>query len=161
MRKVLTFLIPTIIVLGIMVLGFLGITAIKSFNKPEQPLQGISAIEASQSTSTAAMEGGAAFGSEQIREVATTTPLGVAPSGDARIGAVILDSVVITSSTPYSLIIKNATSTTDISSTTVAVINNNSSDAVAGTYPLGIVMDRGLILQFENGFYGSYVISWK
>uniref|UniRef100_A0A6H1ZSI8 Uncharacterized protein n=1 Tax=viral metagenome TaxID=1070528 RepID=A0A6H1ZSI8_9ZZZZ len=127
----------------------------------EQPLEGISSIEASQSTSTAAMEGGAAFSSEQIREIATTTPLGVAPSGDARVGAVILDSVVITSSTPYSLIIKNATSTTDISSTTVAVINNNSSDAVAGTYPLGIVLDRGLILQFESGFYGSYVISWK
>ena len=74
----------------------------------------------------------------------------------------IFGSVVVASTTGViptaTLLIKNATSTSDVSSTTLASF---SGQPVAGTYTFDMVAPRGIIIETGAGFNGSYVLTWK
>lgn len=73
----------------------------------------------------------------------------------------VLGSVIISSSTPSlpttaTMRFMNATSTTDVSSTTIANFGYQTS---AGTYTFDAAFSRGLIVETGAGFDGSYVIT--
>lgn len=109
---------------------------------------------------------GKVYATQDFVTVVTTTPPTETPTGDANIGAFVLGSVTITSTTPGSLAIHNATSTTDKASTTVAHFDNDGSDIAAGTYEFNALMDRGIMFEFvpEGGtanFTGAYTITWR
>lgn len=135
-------------------------TEVQNFQKEDQ-FGSISKGSEQYSTSTEAMEGGSAFGAQSHRILASTTPFGMPRVGDARMTDIVFGSVTITSSTPGKLIIRNATSTTDLGSTTVATLYNNGNDIDEGTYVFDAVLDRGLAIDIANGFFGSYIITWR
>ena len=70
----------------------------------------------------------------------------------------VLGSIVIASSSPTAIRIWNATSTTDVASTTVVTIPGS---AANGTYTYDAVFDRGLSVQLISGFNGSYNITTR
>lgn len=75
----------------------------------------------------------------------------------------ILGSVIIASTTPTSsigsvMLLKNATSTTDISSTTIAVVGYTTSPQ---NFPYNMSFSRGLIVEAGTGFNGVYTITTK
>ncbi len=69
-----------------------------------------------------------------------------------------LGSVIVASSSATTFKVWNATSTTDVASTTpvqfVASPDN-------GTYIFDAVFDRGIIVETISGFDGSYTITWR
>ena len=77
-------------------------------------------------------------------------------------GSTILESVTVVSTTPFSLEIVNATTTTGTSyngaSSTVAVLP---ADLPQGTYEFNTWLDKGLVLQFQNGFCGDYIFTYR
>lgn len=155
MKKITAITIGGLIAL-VIIMGFIWHN---SRDAPE-PLGSVQQASEYHSTSSVAMESGAAFGARIERIIATTTPFGDTIMGDARLTPITLGSVVVSSSTTGTLIIHNATSTVDISSTTVAIFDNDSNTTI-GTYVFDIVLDRGLVLDFSSGFWGSYVITWR
>ena len=159
MKNIWSIIVPAAIIIGLMVAGYFIISGMKSEIK--EPIGSVQRGGEYHATSTADMEGGAAFGSQIRRQLASTTPIGSAIVGDESLPAPILGSVIIKSSTPYSLTIRNATSTTDKASTTVAILDNADGNVTVGTYVFDLIMDRGIALDFESGFDGSYIITWR
>lgn len=71
----------------------------------------------------------------------------------------VLGSIVVASTTSTSdFRIWNATSTTDIASTTLVYLPIS---AGAGTYIYDVVCSRGLIIDTPTGFTGSYTITYR
>lgn len=73
----------------------------------------------------------------------------------------ILGSVVVASSSPTGILrIKDATSTTDIASTTVTTF---ATSTVAGTYTFDVALKRGLVLEGSSNstFNGDFVVTWR
>ena len=66
--------------------------------------------------------------------------------------------ITVASSSAATLTVKNATSTTDIASTTIAVLRAGIAE---GTYQFDAVMTRGLIIDVPVGFHGDYVIGYR
>ncbi|MES2224144.1 MAG: hypothetical protein V4469_04405 [Patescibacteria group bacterium] len=70
-----------------------------------------------------------------------------------------LGSVVITSATAGAIFtIKNATSTIDPASTTLATFT---AGALGGTYTFDAAFDRGLIVQMNSAIVASTTITWR
>ncbi len=75
----------------------------------------------------------------------------------------IIGSVLISSTTPASsigavLILKNATSTTDVSSTTIGIVGYTTTPL---NLPVNVSFTRGLIVEAGAGFNGVYTITYK
>ncbi len=75
----------------------------------------------------------------------------------------ILGSVLLASTTPTQaataiMTFKDATSTTDISSSTIAVVGSNTA---TGNFPYNIAFSRGLIVEVGVGHAGGYTITSK
>ena len=92
---------------------------------------------------------------------ATTTDSGeagrhlVARSSGA---ACALGSVTVASSSGTTFEVWNATSTTDIASTSLLRLK---ASVAEGTYTLGAACPRGLIIAAPTGFNGSYVTTYR
>lgn len=69
-----------------------------------------------------------------------------------------LGSVIIASTSAQAITIKNATSTTDTASTTLAYFPANTA---AGTYTFEAACTRGLAVQPVAGFNGFYIITYR
>lgn len=77
----------------------------------------------------------------------------------SNVGGCELGSVVIASTTATAgITLKNATSTTDVSSTTIVAFPAN---AAAGTYTFDIACPRGLIVETPTGFSGQFVVTYR
>ncbi|MEA3431447.1 MAG: hypothetical protein U9R01_02035 [candidate division WOR-3 bacterium] len=158
------YITPSVIIIALIVglgaLGYFTITGIKTeFTEPEMPVGSVNIANEYHATSTAEMNGGSAWTAREQRIVATTTPSGTAVSGNARVTPVILGSVIIASSSIDHLTIRNATSSTDIASTTIAVFDNDNN--AEGTYVFDIALDRGLVLDFGSAYDGSAIITYR
>lgn len=70
----------------------------------------------------------------------------------------VLGSVVITGAVAGSMRFMNATSTTDVSSTTLVVFP---SSTAAGTYTFDLVAPRGLILETTTSLLPTTTITWR
>lgn len=70
----------------------------------------------------------------------------------------VLGSVVITGAVAGPMRFMNATSTTDVSSTTIAVFPNSTA---AGTYTFDLVVTRGLILETTASLLPTTTITWR
>ena len=79
-------------------------------------------------------------------------------SGNSNLLPSTLGSIIVASSSATSFTIWNATSTTDVSSTTVAVIK---ASVAEGTYTFDTELTRGLIVVKPAGFNGSYVVTYR
>ena len=110
----------------------------------------------------ALLGGGAYLGSSidgQANAYATTTIAAFANNPRMlKVGNCTLGAVVISSTTNAIFTIKNATSTTDIASTTVASF---AASAANGTYLYDAELPRGCAVEAPVGFVGSYTITWK
>lgn len=70
----------------------------------------------------------------------------------------VLGSVVIASSSATSFEIRNATSTTDVSSTTIATFE---ADAGEGTYTFDTACTRGIGIVVPSGFNGVFTTTFR
>lgn len=70
----------------------------------------------------------------------------------------VLGSVVVLGTSATVVEIKNATSTTDIASTTIAIMT---ASPATGTYVFDAAFDRGLVVNFLGSFTGSYAITYR
>lgn len=73
-------------------------------------------------------------------------------------GSGILGSVVIVNASAGTFKIYNATSTTDVASSTFVIFPAN---AAAGTYTFDAVLGRGIVWQPSATYNGDLVITWK
>lgn len=160
----------------IAILLILAVGAFLIFKKAPEPETNIGSAlgEEMQATSTADMnrsatglQDGGSFTVQEHRTIATTTPIEkvpywteAVPSSSQRWTSIMLGSVIVASSSIGSLIIHDATSTEDMASSTIAIFDNDN-NATAGTYVFDTILTRGLILDFEAGFNGSYIITWR
>jgi uncharacterized protein (UPF0333 family) len=69
-----------------------------------------------------------------------------------------LGSIVIASSSATSFVIKNATSTTDVSSSTIASFEAN---AAENTYTFDISCSRGIVVDAPAGFNGYVITTYR
>ncbi len=113
-------------------------------NNIQQTYGSVSLANEYKSTTTATMNGsGATTARTQI---------------SIQSGESVLGSVVVSSTTNATFKIWNATSTTDIASTTALTF---SASPANGTYTYDVSLTRGLILEFPSGFLGSYTITFR
>jgi len=104
------------------------------------------------------------FGSVQRAneyQATTTTALGFAGRQVTLISNTqgAFGSVIVASSSPAGTIsFKDATSTTDVASTTLASFPIT---PTAGTYTFDAVVLRGLIVETQTGFAGNYTITYR
>ena len=137
-------LLPAIVVCGLFALAFitLGVFIGRENFQPKEPtdetLAGSGSFYGYSSASSAT------FASTKMKQIKT--------------GQTILGSVVIASSSATSLKLKNAASTTDIASTTIATIV---AAADEGTFIFDLSASRGLIIESSSGFNGNFVITYQ
>lgn len=121
------------------------------------------------STSTLDGDGNAfTYGADKKVLIASTTPYDMVNSSigeEQRVGSLYLGSVIVASSSAAELVIYNATSTSDdcggATSTVASIANVDDVQNSQGTYTFDIIMDRGILLEFKNGFNGAYTITWR
>jgi len=70
----------------------------------------------------------------------------------------VLGSVIITGTSATVVELRNATSSTDVASTTIATI---AASAGTGTYVFDSSFDRGLVVNFIGSFAGNYTITYR
>jgi len=166
-KEVLTQAI--IITIVVCVIGFLGYAIVSTIsgmiepqvNELQIPIGSVASGNEYHATSTMDGAGGViTYAARTQVIVATTTPSGetIVTGSDQRFGGITLGSVIIGGVSASDLIIYDATSTTDISSTTAGWIV---AAATTGTYTFDVALSRGLILDFAASHDGEYVITWK
>lgn len=69
-----------------------------------------------------------------------------------------LGSIIVSSTTVGTLKVKNATSTSDVASTTIATFGASPAN---GTYTFDAIITRGLIIELSPGFTGGYTITYR
>jgi hypothetical protein len=69
-----------------------------------------------------------------------------------------LGSIIVASSSATTFTIWNATSTTDVSSTTITTLKASVGE---GTYTYDIVCSRGLVIETPASFDGSYTVTYR
>lgn len=69
-----------------------------------------------------------------------------------------LGAITVSSSSATTLTLWDATSTTDVSSTTIATLKAGISE---GTYTYDIYCKRGLVISTPTGFNGNYTVTWR
>lgn len=163
------YIIPVTLILTVMLGGYLLVSGIKSEFLPEDTLKGVASGEEMHSTSTANMNksaiglnDGGSFTVQEHRSVVSTTPftsVTSTPITNQRYGSITLGSVAISSSSVGTLIIRDATSTSDKASTTVAFFDNDYNST--GIYSFDLILTRGIMLDFSAGFNGSYIITYR
>lgn len=125
------------VLLGVVIGGILlGVLTFKSTPQGKTILGG--GNEAYQSTTTPTISG-------QMLMVKT---------GQGVVGNVVIG---VTSATTFEL--RNATATTDVSSTTI--LSMAASPAIGSTLTLDVAFDRGLAIVFPASFTGRYTITYK
>lgn len=70
----------------------------------------------------------------------------------------MLGSIVVASSSATTFKVWNATSTTDVASTS---ITNFVASPANGTYTYDVNLSRGIIVELPTGFNGAYTITYK
>lgn len=87
------------------------------------------------------------------------------PVGVATLYSTLLDntngtfgSIIVSSTTVGTLKVKNATSTSDVASTTIATF---AASPANGTYTYDAIITRGLIIELSPGFTGGYTITYR
>lgn len=70
----------------------------------------------------------------------------------------VLGSIIVASSSGTSLTLWNATSTTDIASTTITTLKASVGE---GTYTYDITCSRGIIVETPSNFNGSYTVTYR
>lgn len=133
----------TLKVIGIVVIVVLIFAYI--VGKRVSPLGSIAIGEAFNATTTTSVDAGVKS------QVLSTTN-----RSSCMVGSVIVAST--TTSTIGNFIIKDATSTTDVASTTFASFD---AGVAAGTYTFDSACKRGIILEVPSSFDGAYTITWK
>lgn len=105
---------------------------------------------------------GSVQGSIQTGESYYATSTGsfaVGTTTNIRIGQGILGSVVVSSTTAIlGFELRDATSSTDVSSTSIAKFGTSPAN---GTYTYDVTLTRGLFLVFPAGFNGAYTVTYK
>jgi len=99
--------------------------------------------------------------SGQEYQATTTISTSAGTHWQARVaanGGCSLGSVVVASSSNTVLRIWNATSTTDIASTTIVTFD---SDVLEGTYTFDISCSRGLVVDTPASFDGVYTVTFR
>ena len=90
---------------------------------------------------------------------ATTTNSAVAGFEDSLcVGPCTLGSIIVASSSGTTFKIMNATSTTDVSSSTAVTLVASIS---AGTYTFDVMYARGVAVDVPEGFNGQYIVTWR
>lgn len=141
-------LLPAIVVCGIFALAFITLGVFigrENFQENFQPKEPTDeTLAGSGSFYGYSSASSTTFASTKIKQIKT--------------GQTILGSVVIASSSATSLKLKNAASTTDIASTTIATIV---AAADEGTFIFDLSASRGLIIESSSGFNGNFVITYQ
>jgi len=132
------------LLLAILIIGLLGLMVV-AFDFFVDRGEGLSKV----------LKGGSSF---YGYSVATNTTFASTKTKQIKTGQTILGSVVIASSSAATLKLKNAASTTDIASTTIATIV---AAADEGTYTFDVAVNRGLIIESSSGFNGDFVITYQ
>jgi len=145
-------LLPAIIVVGLFALLFfaVGFFVGKEKYQSEEQLSGVSISHEYQATTTDQIIGGCKGDVDFLvayNQFAGTT----------------LGSITVVSTTPHVLRLKNATTTSangfyTNSSSTVATLPANTPQ---GTYVFDAYLNKGLVLDFEAGFCGGYIITYR
>lgn len=105
--------------------------------------------------------GGYTLGSvQQASEYHATTTASMTAGSHVQIqtGQSVLGSIVVASSSDTTFKVWNATSTTDIASTSPTELKASIGE---NTYTYDINMSRGIILELPSGFDGDYTITWR
>ena len=101
------------------------------------------------------------FGNAEAGNQSTTTStFGAVTAGTSRSLKTIqgvLHNVIITNESAGTIVLKNATSSTDISSSTIIVI---SPSMIEGSHAIDVFFDRGLFIDFPSTNVGSSTITW-
>lgn len=99
-------------------------------------------------------------GSEYLATTTVATSAGThwLAKGIANGGICVFGSIIVASSSATTLTLWNATSTTDIASTTITVLKAGIGE---GTYTYDITCSRGLVVDTPVGFNGSYTITYR
>lgn len=105
--------------------------------------------------------GGVVQGSEYLATTTRSTSAGThwlaKSTTNARV--CVLGSVVVASSSPdATLVLWNATSTTDSASSTIATLKASIGE---GTYTYDITCSRGIVVETPSGFNGEYTITYR
>jgi len=90
--------------------------------------------------------------------IASSTTFASTKVSQVKTGQTILGYVTIASSSAASFQLKNATSTTDIASTTIVSFPAAADEM---TYSFDLAASRGLIIESSSGFNGQVVITYK
>lgn len=88
----------------------------------------------------------------------TTGNWAVGSSTQLRVGQGIFGSIIISSTTVGTIIVRDATTTLDLSSSTLARFI---ASPTVGTYVFDSVFTKGLILDLSGNFQGAYTITFK
>jgi len=167
MKEIKSIIIPIIILALAITAVYFCVQGIRSESKTEvEPVEDVQLSSVARggeyhATSTSNGAGGViTYAARTQVIVATTTPSGetIVANSEQRFGGITLGSVIIGGVSAGDLIIYDATSTTDISSTTVGWII---AAATTGTYTFDVALSRGLILDFGAGHEGEYTITYK
>lgn len=153
MSKTITSIITLLLLIILFGVGFLVLDKLTTQEEP--PTGGVNITHEYQATTTAEMAGGLGAG----------TCMGDVDHLIAynQYSGTTLGSVTVVSTTPHALKIKNATTTaaTGIfagSSSTVATLP---ASLPQGTYVFDTYLDKGLAIDFDDGFCGGYVFTWR
>ena len=113
-------------------------------------------------TTTASDGDGNVYSTRTRVVIASTTPAGFTVKGDNNLASPTLGSIIVSSSSAAELIVWNATSTSDDGSNTIAIIaDKDTVQNSQGTYVFDVVLNRGLVLDFQSNFNGVYTITWR
>ncbi len=108
--------------------------------------------------STAVKLGGVAQGNT-YSYATTTGSFANASSTMLRVGAGEIGSVVIGVTSATTFVLRDATSTTDIASTTI--LSLAASPAIGSSMLLDLSFTRGLFIEFPASFVGRYTITYR
>lgn len=105
--------------------------------------------------------GGQKFGSVSDGEAYTATTTNSVYADKkvpVKLGNGVLGSVIVTGTSATVVELRNATSSTDVASTTIATFAASPS---TNTYTFDSSFDRGLVVNFIGSFVGQYTITYR
>lgn len=135
---------------NLQLLAFLAIALILGIIFSQRPDQAIGSVVRTgeyQATTTNSMTGDAILAARTMRLIQT---------GQSTLGSIVVSST--SPSTVAPVRVWNATSTTDIASTSVVLMPTASAN---GTYTYDISLTRGLIIELPGGYNGAYTVTFR
>lgn len=94
----------------------------------------------------------------QAYQATTTDSVYANKKVPVKLGSGVLGSVVITGTSATVVELRNATSSTDVASTTIVTF---AASAGTNTYTFDSSFDRGLVANFIGSFAGQYTITYR